>query len=267
MQHPQITHIQAELTSLRRQLQSHQLYQRISSLDDIKIFMEAHVYAVWDFMSLLKALQRELTCVTLPWVPSKNPVLARFINEIVHGEESDINELGEPKSHFEMYLEAIQQLGADTTKIIQFISLIQTGESVSRAMEAINLAPEVANFVHHTFDVITTRKPHLVASSFTFGREDLIPDMFIEILNGSDRNNEKYTKLRYYLERHIEVDGGEHGPLSMQMIAELCGDDQQKWQEALEVAKESLAQRIKLWDYIADRIAIVGSTRDLLRGD
>ncbi|AUC74174.1 DUF3050 domain-containing protein [Olleya sp. Bg11-27] len=249
-----ITTLEDKLKPLRHQLNTHKLYSVLNNLKDVSVFMEQHVYAVWDFMSLLKALQNQLTTTTLPWVPVANPATARFINEIVLGEESDINELGVAQSHFEMYLEAMDQIDADTNQIQLLVSNLQNGLSVTEALTKVKLNTETLKFVEFTFKVIDTKEAHKIAAAFTFGREDVIPDMFFQIINQSKTNSNSFSKLTYYLKRHIELDGDEHGPLSLKMIEELCGQDTTKWNDVLDVSKLALQHRITLWDGIYNLI-------------
>jgi len=150
--------------------------------------------------------------------------------------------------------DAMSQTGANTQEICRFTELIKKGVGVDEALNIVNIDYEVTNFVKFSFSIINSSKSHLIASAFTFGREDVIPDMFIEILNQSPKKGSEESKLLYYLERHIELDGDEHGPLSLEMVTELCGNDDHKWCEALNIAKESLEKRIALWNTINNLI-------------
>jgi hypothetical protein len=260
-----ISKINTELEFFRNQLINHPLYSQVSEVEDFQLFMEQHIFAVWDFMSLLKALQRGLTCVDIPWKPAGSPITRRFINEIVLGEESDVDTNGEVSSHFELYIEAMNEIGANTNTIYTFLRFLDDGKSVNEALNSIEINQETKDFVDFTFSVLQDNSIHRIASVFTFGREDLIPDMFIQILREmQSRGQKNISKLLYYLERHIEVDGDDHGPISLKMIEELCGDNDQKWNEVLESAKTALQHRILLWDGVSKSIMKLKSKKSFL---
>ncbi len=249
-----IAFIEAHIAPLRARLAAHPLYRSIRTEPDLRLFMQSHVFAVWDFMSLLKALQSRLTCTSTPWLPTQYPASRRFINEIVLGEESDEYPLpdgtSQPISHFELYLQAMQEAGADPSAILNLIDALPSSP-IYEALRNIEISRGARDFVCTTFNLIDTGKLHALASAFTFGREDLIPDMFRALVRDlSAQNNGNLATFIWYLERHIEVDGEDHGPLSLRMVADLCGQDGQKWHEAAEAAAEALEARLALWDAI-----------------
>ncbi|MFV5693964.1 DUF3050 domain-containing protein [Flavobacterium sp. LB3P122] len=237
-------------------LLQHPLYKKVKTIEDLQCFLECHVYAVWDFMSLLKALQSKLTCTTTPWFATENPETRYLINEIVLAEESDLTIDGRRQSHYEMYIEAMIACGANTTGIKQFLSEVNSLKNIFVAIKKSNLHPNIKAFLDFTFRVIEEGKSHEIAAAFTFGREDLIPSMFTEILKNFQENFPKkdLSKLIYYFERHIELDADDHGPMAMKMITELCGTDAQKWSDVEEISILALEKRIGLWDAIEETI-------------
>ena len=241
-----IQKINSQISEYKLAIVNHPLYNKLKTVEDVQKLMEYHVYAVWDFMSLLKALQIELTCTTTPWKPKGDNKVRRLINSIVLEEESDMDMDGNPSSHYEMYLEAMLECGADTSKIESFIKDV-TDDYIPKVQASVD------KFMETTFDVINSGEAHKIAAAFTFGREDLIPDMFTAIVNDLNKEH-KLDKFVFYLERHIELDGGEHGPLALQLITDLCGEDEQKWEEVTQTAKDCLTARVQLWDAILEEI-------------
>ena len=116
--------------------------------------------------------------------------------------------------------------------------------------------PKIKDFLDFSFRLIEEGKPHKIAAAFTFGREDLIPNMFTEILKNFQQNfpDLNLSKLIYYFERHIELDADVHGPMALQMINELCQDDSRKWNEVAQISIQALEKRIGLWDAIEEKI-------------
>jgi hypothetical protein len=231
---------------------NHPVYNRLATLQDVNTFTETHVFAVWDFMSLLKNLQRNLTCVDVPWVPRGSTESRRLINDIVLVEESDA--LGDGfTSHFELYVSGMEKAGADTKPVTDFIDRIRNGQPVRTALVEASVPATAAAFVTTTWDFIETAPLHCQAAAFAFGREDLIPEMFDQVVKIDDQGG-RLSTFKDYLARHIEVDGEEHTPMAMAMLADLCGDDSAKWDEAGKTIIGALQARVGLWDGIVAQL-------------
>jgi hypothetical protein len=246
-----LEHLQSRLTPLKNVLLDHALYREINSLGALRVFMEHHIFAVWDFMSLLKALQARLCCVGVPWLPAPDPRACRFINEIVLAEESDEDVQSGFLSHFGLYLRAMRRCGADTTTIDTVLEELRAGSPVPAALAAVGAPGCVERFVRQTFDLIERGSPWSLASAFTFGREDLLPALFQRIVDELDvAMGGGLEDFRYYLRRHIVLDGGEHGSMAIRLVVTLCGSDATRWQEAEQAAVTVLEARRDLWDAV-----------------
>lgn len=237
---------EAKITQVRDHLLCHPLYHSVNDLTRLRSFMEAHVFAVWDFMSLLKRLQCDLTCVSFPWLPPKDASLARFINEIVIAEESDEGFAGQPASHFDLYIAAMEEVGANTQPVLAFVEGLSKGLTPEQALTEAKVPAYVASFVLRTLSVAGEAPIVAVAADFLYGREDVIPQMFTRLLG--HMTDLDVPMFQYYLERHIEVDGDHHGPLAEKMLYQLVAGQEESWALALDAAISAVKARIALWD-------------------
>jgi pyrroloquinoline quinone (PQQ) biosynthesis protein C len=149
----------------------------------------------------------------------------------------------------------MEQMGADTCMLDSFLKNVRSGEDIFQSIENSDIPENVKSFLEFTFRISLEAPAHVKAAVFTFGREDLIPSMFNKLLQElCIEYPEKVSTFKYYIERHIEVDGDHHSHLAINMVEELCGEDENKWKEAGEMAGRALEMRYKLWDALLDHI-------------
>jgi hypothetical protein len=239
------------LARLRDALLDHPLYADVVSVDDLRRFMEDHAFAVWDFMSLLKRLQQDMTCTRVPWLPADNSKAARLINDIVIGEETDVDPDGLYVSHLELYLRAMENVGASTAQFDTFCSMVRAGDPVEVVLTRIAVAQHVHAFVTHTMDLASTRTTEEDLAAFFYGREDIIPEMFhrlLKTLYGAKHDEHDLRHFIYYVDRHIELDGDSHGPKGKELLEDLLRNSRDKAKRIMLAACSSLEARIALWN-------------------
>lgn len=246
------------LAAWQRQVMDHPIYRAVDR-SSLPCFMEHHVFAVLDFMWLLKSLQVSLTSTEIAWIPVGEPTIRRFINEIVLGEESDA--VGERYvSHFDLYVEAMKEVGADPTPVLTCVDDIRGGASVADALGSCGGPPAAIDFSQTTWDMASAGELHERAAAFAFGREEIIPEMFSRLLD-EDGSLGECQAFRTYLERHIELDGDLHGPMALRLVQDACGSDPERWAGAEEAAAKALSNRRGLWDaVVAEAVAMTNGS-------
>ena len=225
----------------------------IQTMGQLRLFMQHHVFAVWDFMLLLKALQQQLAPSGSPWLPSPHPRAASLINQLIAEEECDCLpvQLGGPcyLSHFEIYLLAMEEVGAYTAPIKAVLQLV-TSNGLEAALKHPAIPQPSQRFMAATQLVIRSSKAHLLAAAFCYGREQLVSGLFRELRDQLVGASLHAPILLWYLERHIALDGDSHGPLAEDIVIELCKHQPLKLDEVAALRTRVEQERATFWDDI-----------------
>lgn len=236
------------------ELKTHSIFGRVRSTQDLRCFMSWHVFAVWDFMSLVKRLQHEFTSLTLPWTPPTRPSAARLINDIVLGEESDTTPDGLYASHFDLYLSAMREVGANTSQIEHFVDLVRSNIAVDVALRTVKAPEPVQKFVLATIECAMNGSVFEVLGSFLYGREDAIPQMFKALLSDWSVPQEETPIFVYYLQRHIALDGDSHGPAATRLASDLAQGNADSLEQIRRAGISAIEHRLALWDALQSEL-------------
>ena len=250
---PQLDRLRASLAGPLERVQSHPMYAAVDSVDDLRAFMEHHVWAVWDFMNLVKAIQQRYTSTVIPWTPRGDATVRRFVNEIVLEEESDEHPVGDGFcSHFELYVGSMDEVDARTDQVSRFVDSLGRGVPFEDALAVSGCPSAVSHFLTTTWSAAGATDEELVAA-FAFGRESVIPVMFGRILRDAGALRDAGL-LRHYLVRHVELDGDSHSDMAEYLLVSACGDDPERWERAERSARRCLEARAHLWDAVGELV-------------
>ena len=189
----------------------------------------------------------------VPWQPP-NRKHSRLINEIVMEEESDEDGHNGYISHFELYMEAMQQAGADVGLAHKFAAALADGRPALDALKELEAPSAVQQFVANTLDIAQHSTTSEVCAAFFFGREELIPGLFKKLLDSLRSHAVSVDRLDFYMDRHMTMDADRHGPMARALLLDLCGNSEERCLAAQASAKKCLLARLALWDGVVHAI-------------
>jgi hypothetical protein len=245
----------AAIAQFREPLDRHPVYAAVATIDDLRCFMQHHVFSVWDFMSLIKFLQSVVAPTRYPWTPAADGNVVRFINELVLEEESDEHPVdGGHCSHFALYHSAMSEIGADTGPSSEFVARLDAGVAIGQALQHPDVPAPSRRFTTTTFSFIDSGRPHVAAAALALGREHIIPGMFRAILDRIGVDAGQAPIFHAYLQRHIHLDEDFHAPLSLRLLNGLCAGDRRRVDEAVAAAEQAIQARVAFWDGVLEAI-------------
>ena len=243
----------AALLSAARAAADHSVYSRLTTLPAFQKFMTYQVWCVWDFMCLAKSVQIGIGCYSVPWIPPKNPSLVSLMGEIIRGEESDVGPGGEEASHFEIFIQAMDECGAESTKIKAFIDHVGAGTEVLSAMRAVDAPPAAQAFVSQTLAFCSSSIAARIGA-FSLGREELVPRMLSTLINRLDPSQKRFKTFDWYLRRHISLDATNHAPKIAEIFRQFVGSDPALREEGLEAGLAAIRARCTYLDALEEQI-------------
>lgn len=248
------------ILDLRQKLTRHPLYQRIDSMEALRCFMESHVFAVWDFMSLVHAMKRHLSPQRQLWTPGPSPAHLRTVYEILRDEETDswphpADGTLHTTSHFQMYRMAMSEVGADTRAIDELVGHASRSSTVPEDVaQWMQLPDDLRGFLNLHLCLVREDEFPAISAAFYYGREAILPDLFEQVLAQPWFQQSKAPLFVTYCQRHIELDGDSHGDLARQIFQWATQDDPQKEAMGLEAAVQTLQARLSMLDGVLIRM-------------
>ena len=240
----------------RLSLERHRVFDQLITNEDLQLFMSWHVFSVWSHMSIIKRLQLEFTCTCLPWTPYRSAKAAYLINKIVSENESTALTNNTYLSQFELYLCAMEEIGANTFSIRTFVDLIAANMPLQDALKISNASPAIDEFVLTNTHIAISGSVEEVLGCMIYADEYISPKSFMRSSAGSALSRFDEEKFSLYLKMCCSTDPHRRHSDITNLLIEQTNGNESRLKTCLDAALGAIKRQANLWDALACKIEI-----------
>lgn len=244
-------------------LERHKIYKLLNNQTSLANFMERHVVCVWVYHSLLRSLYQDIVSQLTDLNGDRSKECLRLITEIVLEEVVEDLGDGQYQSHLELYVEAMEDLGANITPILTFFDMLEKGYTTKRSLELANFPIEAVRYAK-TILPLLKEPPYKKAAALFYEGEPFIPDSFltqVEVLLPKVPVN----LLLDYFEGHIEGLKRPGFSATGRLVEIFCASDKRYELQAEKIAEKVMKSRLELWNLIATDLDTYADPEPVLR--